>query len=350
MKFFVKALPVNEIIRNLSRQFQVPVEDDCGELSIQIPQHLGEGFIRGISFDTGIGYVEYKCTFFQDLEIHFTLNQTHPLKFIFCSNGRAEHSFEQEEVRHTIFTYQNIIVSSSKHNGHVLYFKENETTHVTSLEIIRSLFDKHNPCNMAGLDPRLFEIFQDTDAGERFFYQGNYSMKAADIVEEVENKEVSGFLRFLFLQAKVYEMLVLQIIQYQDDQREDKLPQILRRSDVEKVKKAIEIIEADLGKNYSVDYLAKEVGTNVNKLQEGFKYLLDLTVNKYVQQLKLEKAKEMLSSPDYNISQVVNMIGLNNRSYFAKIFKEKYGVSPKYFMTTQRVKSQEDLNWNDSEE
>jgi len=344
MKFFVKALPVDEIIRNLSRQFKMPVEEDCGELFINLPKHLGEGFIRGISFETGIGLIEYRWTFFEDLEIHFSLNQTHPLKFVFCSRGRIEHSFEKDNTCHTIFTYQNIIVSSSGHNGHVLHFKANETTHVTSLEIIRSLFSQHNNCNFDGLDPRLNEIFKDTDAGERFYYHGNYSIKAADIVEEIDRKEINGFLRSIFLEAKAMEMLVIQIMQFQDDQREDKLPQILRRSDVEKVRKAIEIIESDLGMNFSVDFLAKEVGTNVNKLQEGFKHLLDLTVNKYVQQVKLEKAKEMLSSPDYNISQVVNLIGLNNRSYFAKIFKEKYGVSPKYFLNSQKDKSREDDN------
>lgn len=338
MQYFVKALPVSEIIRNLSRQFQMPIEEDCGELTLQLPPHLGEGFIRGISFETGVGLIEYRCTFYADLQIHFTLNQTHPLKFIFCSKGRIDHSFEDDDTRHTIFTYQNIIVSSSGHNGHLLHFKANETTHVMSLEIIRSLFNEHNNCNFDGLDPRLNEVFKDTDAGERFYYHGNYSIKAADIVEEIDGKEITGFLRSLFLEAKAMEMLVIQIIQFQDDQREDKLPQILRRSDVEKVKKAIEIIESDLGMNHSVDYLAKEVGTNVNKLQEGFKHLLDLTVNKYVQQVKLEKAKEMLSSPDYNISQVVNLIGLNNRSYFAKIFKEKYGVSPKYFLNSQKDK------------
>ena len=298
MKFFVKALPVDEIIRNLSRQFKMPVEEDCGELFINLPKHLGEGFIRGISFETGIGLIEYRCTFFEDLEIHFSLNQTHPLKFVFCSRGRIEHSFEKDNTCHTIFTYQNIIVSSSGHNGHVLHFKANETTHVTSLEIIRSLFSQHNNCNFDGLDPRLNEIFKDTDAGERFYYHGNYSIKAADIVEEIDRKEINGFLRSIFLEAKTMEMLVIQIMQFQDDQREDKLPQILRRSDVEKVRKAIEIIESDLGMNFSVDFLAKEVGTNVNKLQEGFKHLLDLTVNKYVQQVKLEKAKEMLSSPE----------------------------------------------------
>jgi len=342
MKFFVKSLPINDIIRNLSRQFKMPLEEDCGELTIQLPDHLGEGFIRGISFDTGVGLIEYRCTFFHDLEIHFTLNQTHPLKFVFCSKGRIDHSFEKDDTCHTIYTYQNIIVSSSGHNGHVLHFKANETTHITSLEIIRSLFTQHNNCNFVGLDHRLNEIFQDTDAGERFYYHGNYSIRAADIVEEIDGKEITGFLRSIFLEAKAMEMLVIQIMQFQDDQREDKLPQILRRSDVEKVRKAIEIIESDLGMNHSVDFLAKEVGTNVNKLQEGFKHLLDLTVNKYVQQVKLEKAKEMLSSPDYNISQVVNLIGLNNRSYFAKIFKEKYGVSPKYFLNSQKDRARDD--------
>ncbi len=81
--------------------------------------------------------------------------------------------------------------------------------------------------------------------------------------------------------------------------------------------------------------LAKEVGTNVNKLQEGFRYMFNLTVNKYVQQVKLEAAKEMLNNSEHNISQIVGLIGLNNRSYFSKIFKEKYGVSPKYFLHQQ---------------
>jgi len=141
----------------------------------------------------------------------------------------------------------------------------------------------------------------------------------------------------MFLEGKLYEMLVIQIVQYEDDQ-EDKLPQILRRTDVEKVKQAVELINNNLDKNYSIEFIAKEVGTNVNKLQESFKYMYDLTVNKYMQQVKLEAAKDLLNSSDYNISQIVNMIGLNNRSYFSKIFKEKYNVSPKYFLKSAREK------------
>ncbi|HET8887195.1 MAG TPA: AraC family transcriptional regulator [Salinimicrobium sp.] len=342
MKTFVKALPVHEIIRDLATQFGVAIEEDCGELTIQLAENLGEGFIRGISFENGIGVIEYRCTFYKDMELHFTKNNTHPLKFVFCSKGRIDHTFEDDDEVHTIHTYQNIIVSSSGHNGHVLYFKANEITHVLSLEIIREAFNSRNNHEFKDLNKNLKNVFKDANAKEHFFYQGNYSIKAADIVDDINTKQVSGFLRSIFLEGKAFEMLVIQIEQYQDDQRDDKLPQILRRTDVEKVKKAIQIIENDLGQNFSVDFLAKEVGTNVNKLQDGFKYMFNLTVNKYMQQAKLEAAKEMFAKTDYNISQIVNLIGLNNRSYFSKVFKEKYGVSPKYFLKSRKDKEGED--------
>ena len=332
MKTYVKALPVHEIVRDLAENFEIPTQEDGDEIYFELSETLGTGFIRGASFSSGLGILEFHCTFFEDLEIHFVLNRTHPLKFIFCSEGKIAHNFEDDDVLHTIETYQNVIVSSSGFNGHVLHFKENETVHVFSLEIIRDLFKTRGNHGYEGLEPALQELFKDTVAEKHFFYQGNYSIKSADIVEDISEKRHQSFLRSVFLEGKAYEMLTEQIDQYHDDKSGEKGGTLMRRSDVEKVKRAVELINSELHQNFSVDHLAKEVGTNVNKLQEGFKYLFNLTVNKYMQQVKLETAKNLLSSSDYNISQIVSMIGLNNRSYFSKIFKEKYGVSPKYFL------------------
>ena len=332
MKIYVKALPIEEIIKDLSKQFKVDLQKDAGELTLELPEKIGRGYIRGTSFSSGVGLIEYNVTFNKDLEIHFTINETHPLKFIFCSEGKVDHAFQENNNRHTIDTYQNVIVSSSGHNGHVLFFKANETAKISSLEIIREEFQKRRNYKFAGLEPRLKQLFEDAVARELFFYQGNYSIQAADIVDDITNKEYEGFLRSIFLEGKAYEMMAKQINQYHDDMDGNNGAILLRRSDVEKVKKAVELINEDLSKNYSVDHLAKEVGTNVNKLQDGFKYMFNLTVNKYMQQTKLEAAKNLLSTSEHNISQIVSMIGLNNRSYFSKIFKEKYGVSPKYFL------------------
>lgn len=337
MKINVQTLPVNDIIHDIAKFLEVEIEHFCGEYTITLPKDKGEGFITGMSFDTGMGYITYNCKFFEDVEIHFTLNTVHPLKFIFCCEGNIGHSFLAEEGINTIDTYQNIVVSSSGYNGHVLYFKANHQTHVSSLEIIRSKFTHRSNHNFKHLDPTLKELFRDAVSKKQFFYQGNYSIKAADLMEEIDNNVYSGFLRNIYLESKALQMLVIQIAQFQDDEADDKLPQILRKSDIQKVDYVAKRIQGDLGTNLTVEALAKEAGTNVNKLQEGFKYVYNLTVNKYIQHKKLEAAKEMLMNSEKNISEIVVAIGLNNRSYFSKIFKEKYGVNPKYFLKT-RVK------------
>ncbi len=339
MKIAVKTLPVNEIIEDISKSLNAPILNDGGEYTINIPSEFGEGTVHASSFDSGIGVISYNCKFYQDVEIHFTLDTVHPLKFIFCSEGRVSHSFQDADKINDIDAYQNIIVSSSGYNGHILYFKANIQTHVSSLEIIRSTFSHRSNYNFQDLDDTLKMLFKDEISKNQFFYQGNYSIKAADLMDEMNSKEYTGFLRSLFLEGKSFQMLVIQISQYQDDEAEDRLPKILRKSDIQKVDYVAKRIAGDLGSNLTVENLAKEAGTNVNKLQEGFKYVYDLTVNKYIQNIKLEAAKEMLMNSEKNISEIVLAIGLNNRSYFSKIFKEKYGVNPKYFLKSMKSES-----------
>mgnify|MGYP003114497548 CR=1 FL=1 len=336
MKIAVKTLPVNEIIEDISKSLNAPIINDGGEYTINIPSEFGEGTVHASSFDSGIGVISYNCKFYEDVEIHFTLDTVHPLKFIFCSEGKVAHSFQDSEKVNDIDAYQNIIVSSSGYNGHILYFKANIQTHVSSLEIIRSTFSHRSNYNFQDLDDTLKALFKDEISKNQFFYQGNYSIKAADLMDEMNSKEYTGFLRSLFLEGKSFQMLVIQISQYQDDEAEDRLPKILRKSDIQKVDYVAKRIAGDLGSNLTVENLAKEAGTNVNKLQEGFKYVYDLTVNKYIQNIKLEAAKEMLMNSEKNISEIVLAIGLNNRSYFSKIFKEKYGVNPKYFLKSMK--------------
>ncbi len=342
MRIDVKTLPVNEILEDIAQSLNTEVNDKSGEMSITIPSEVGEGYIRGISFDTGMGYVTYNCKFYEDVEIHFSLNTVHPLKFIFCSEGSVGHSFQKSEEVNTIDTYQNIVVSSQGYNGHILYFKKDVSTHVSSLEIIRSIFTHRSNYDFKDLDPTLKELFKDAVSQRQFFYQGNYSIRAADLMEDINTKEYTGFLRNLFLEGKAFEMLVIQIAQYEDDENGENLPKILRKSDIQKVDYVAKRIQGDLSTNPTVESLAKEAGTNVNKLQEGFKYVYNLTVNKYMQHVKLEAAKDMLKLSENNISEIVTAIGLNNRSYFSKIFKEKYGVSPKYFLKARKNQKEEE--------
>lgn len=331
MRISVKAIPVNEVMKGIADQWRIPLVEENGEMKLELPETLGEGSIWGMSFGSGLGIIKYDCMFYHDQEILFSIKQTHPLKFIFSTVGSVNHSFEEENDLHEIKTYQNVIVSSSGTSGHLLSFRAGEVNKIVSIEIVRSEFNKRKNHNFSDLEPALRHVFSDSTAAENFIYHGNYSLQAADIVKEIVLNQYTGMARSVFIEGKLLQILVLQIKQYQDEHREDRSPQMLRAYDAERVKKATEMINSHLSSNLSVEVLANEVGTNVNKLQDGFKQMYGLTVNKYAQQVKLKAARELLQEKEMNMSQVATSVGLNNVSYFVKIFKEKYGMTPGFF-------------------
>jgi AraC-like DNA-binding protein len=74
--------------------------------------------------------------------------------------------------------------------------------------------------------------------------------------------------------------------------------------------------------------LERESGLNQKRIQKGFKRFFGLSVNKYIKNIRLSRAKELIETTDMSISEIVYAIGLNSRSYFSRIFVEKYGILP----------------------
>tara|TARA_R100000501_G_scaffold14536_3_gene26245 strand:+ start:16976 stop:17368 length:393 start_codon:yes stop_codon:yes gene_type:complete len=83
-KIEVHSLPLYEVIRDIADAFKVKFKENCGEYHVNVPKRLGEGYIKGINFDGGFGILIYDCTFKEDIEFHFVVNDIHPLKFLYC--------------------------------------------------------------------------------------------------------------------------------------------------------------------------------------------------------------------------------------------------------------------------
>ena len=82
---------------------------------------------------------------------------------------------------------------------------------------------------------------------------------------------------------------------------------------------------------YTIQELSRRTGLNPYKLQEAFKHLYKSTAVKFIQEKRLIKAAELLGTSEYNVTQVVEEIGLSSKSYFSKIFKAKYSCCPKEY-------------------
>src|SRR5690606_28439653 len=88
----------------------------------------------------------------------------------------------------------------------------------------------------------------------------------------------------------------------------------------------------------NVAKIAKRVGLNQNTLQNGFQYLYKTSVNEYIKNYRIEKARELLEESDLNITEITYKIGISSRSYFSKLFKAHYGITPKQYLEQNRKK------------
>ncbi len=331
IKIDVKSLPIRDVIKDIAKAFSTTYSGICGEYYLDIPKHLGSGFIKGINFDGGMGLIEYNCLFNEAVEFHFTLNEVHPLKFLYCLEGSLDHRFENSNTLHTITKYQQVIVASSLLNGHILSFKENQQFIISSLEIVRSVFKSKVECELITMNSKLQDLFNDIKAENSFYYNGFYSLKLASLFRAMQVFEGKDFLKKLFLEGKSYQVLTEQIIQFEDDLVEAPKRSILRQSEIDQIDTAAKLIAHQISEKITIKDIASAVGLNANKLQEGFQYLYGTTVNQYIQRTRLSLISNLIINTDYSISDIVHLTGITSKSYLSKIFKEEYGKSPSDF-------------------
>lgn len=324
-------MPLKDVIIGFAKSFDTDYSESCGEYQIILPNSWGEGYIRGINFDGGMGILQYSCTFHEDLEIQFVVDLVHPLKYLFCLEGTLSHRFGDGEELHELDQFQNAIVASEKRSGHILTFKKNVFTDIYSLEIDRKKFKNKMLCAIQLSKHKLQKMFMDEKALDKFYYKGLYSLILSLLFQEIKEFEHNGLIKKIFLEGKAYQILAHQLIQYDDDDKLESSQNLLRKSEVKSILEAIAIIEDDLDSLGSVQSIAHRVGLNGNKIQDGFKSLYGLTVNGYIQKTRLEVAKNLLLKTDFSIQEIMQKVGWSSKSYFSKIFRETYHITPREF-------------------
>ena len=73
---------------------------------------------------------------------------------------------------------------------------------------------------------------------------------------------------------------------------------------------------------------ASEIGVSYSYLSRKFKEECGQGFSDYLNQLRIENAKQLIEAGDSNIKEIVNQVGFNNYNYFFKVFKDSEGMTP----------------------
>lgn len=98
-----------------------------------------------------------------------------------------------------------------------------------------------------------------------------------------------------------------------------------------RIKKAICLLERD-GRDAPIGRVAAEVGLSESRFRHLFREATGLSPTRYANTKKMQRARDLLVSGEYNVTEAAAELGFQNIFYFSRLFKSVTGQTPSAFL------------------
>ena len=88
--------------------------------------------------------------------------------------------------------------------------------------------------------------------------------------------------------------------------------------------------------DFFIDVIADVMHVSHSYVSKIFKQKTGMTAVKFLSEVRLKKAAELLNEKDYRVKELCAETGFNDELYFMKIFKKKYGLTVKEYREKAR--------------
>lgn len=101
--------------------------------------------------------------------------------------------------------------------------------------------------------------------------------------------------------------------------------QLIEQIKIELIK-LLKDLPLELNENLS-SYLEEVMHSEYSKLSKLFSTTEGITIEKYFIKLKIEKVKELIQNPEFNFTEISQMLNYNNVNYLSRQFASETGMS-----------------------
>lgn len=147
------------------------------------------------------------------------------------------------------------------------------------------------------------------------------------MVEEMLRPPLSGAGVTLWFHAKVLEIAAHTLTEPDPEL----FCQRHKRVAMERVEQVKELLALDLEHPPTLAELGRKVGCSPFYLSRIFSENTGLTISRYLRNIRLERASELLRTGKCNVTEAAMTVGYSSLSHFSKAFAEKYGACPCVF-------------------
>ena len=93
----------------------------------------------------------------------------------------------------------------------------------------------------------------------------------------------------------------------------------------------INYIHINYAESISSQEIEEQFHMNFDSLNRLFKQETGFTIFRYLRQVRLNHARELLTTTQLKLSEISEYTGFCDQYYFSRAFKQEFGVSPKKY-------------------
>ncbi len=226
------------------------------------------------------------------------------------------------------------ILRQDEERGEYLYFKVSEVLQIQNLleNIIYSLVtgkgedNTINQTTMGLIFLYLLDSVQYVEMRLPDQYENMVAMTTLDYIEQkYKDATLTELCETLHLPMHVLSRMIKKSTGYN-------FKELLQRK---RLKKAVAFIcDTDLTELCETLHLPMHVLSRMIKKSTGYNF------KELLQRKRLKKAVAFICDTDLAISDIIAAVGYENSSYFHRLFKERYGMTPREFRIENRKKGQ----------
>ncbi len=100
---------------------------------------------------------------------------------------------------------------------------------------------------------------------------------------------------------------------------------------IRRLAKLLQYIETNYAEHVPIEKGAEMAAMSVSRFMRFFKKSTGMTFVSYLTHVRVNLAAEMLRSPEQSISEIAAATGFSDQSYFGRVFRKQFGMSPMKF-------------------
>ncbi len=104
-----------------------------------------------------------------------------------------------------------------------------------------------------------------------------------------------------------------------------------------------QFVEEHFADDWAMESLAGALNLSVRTMREVFFRRYRRSVLKFLEEVRLREARELLDHTDLPIHDVARRVGFHDPHYFSRVFRQSSGISPRKFRVSKRQESGEKL-------